>query len=90
MDWAMPELNGLETTRRMKLQSNAPSIILLTQYNFDEYRNAAMTARADGCIAKSEFGMQLVPLVHLLFPELDVPTDRGPGLTDTPVTARPN
>jgi DNA-binding NarL/FixJ family response regulator len=66
MDIAMPDMNGLELTRRIKAQPGAPRVIILTLYDNSEYRSAAGDVEADGFIAKSELGEQLLPLIHSL------------------------
>jgi DNA-binding NarL/FixJ family response regulator len=67
MDVAMPRMNGLAATRRLKEKPDAPRIIMLTVHNLAEYRRAAAEAGADGFLAKSEFGCQLLPLIRKLF-----------------------
>lgn len=67
MDLRLPGLNGLEATRCLKARPGAPRIIITTLYDNSEYRAAALAARADGFIAKSELGAQLLTLVDLLF-----------------------
>lgn len=66
MDLAMPEMNGLEATRCIKTQPNAPYVIILTLNDSAEYRAAAETVGADGLISKSEFGTALLPLIYSL------------------------
>ena len=67
MDVAMPEMNGFVATRRIKERPNPPRVIVLTLYDNDEYRVQARAAGADGFVAKSEFGTQLLPLIHTLY-----------------------
>ena len=67
MDLTMPGMNGLEATRQIKALPGAPSVVILTLHANHEYRVAAEAAGADGFIAKSEFGTQLLPLIHTLF-----------------------
>ncbi len=72
MDVAMPEMNGFAATRQIKDRPNPPRVIVLTLYDNDEYRAQARAAGADGFVAKSEFGTQLLPLIHTLYqPPLD-------------------
>jgi DNA-binding NarL/FixJ family response regulator len=66
MDVSMPEMNGLEATRRIKEQDERLPIILLTLHDNPEYRAAAQAAKADGFVAKSDLGIQLLPLIHQL------------------------
>jgi DNA-binding NarL/FixJ family response regulator len=67
MDWAMPGMNGLEATRRIKAQPGAPRVVMLTLHDHPEYRTAAKAAGADGFIAKWEFDTQLESLIHGFF-----------------------
>jgi len=69
MDVALPEMNGLEATRRLKMQPNAPRVIILTMDDNAEYRAEIRAVGADGFITKSEFGAQLLPLIDSLFDE---------------------
>jgi two-component system chemotaxis response regulator CheY len=67
MDIAMPGMNGLEATRRLKAQPHPPAVVILTLYDNPEYRTAAQAAHADAFVAKSDFGSQLPALIHELF-----------------------
>jgi DNA-binding NarL/FixJ family response regulator len=63
MDLAMPGINGLEATRQIKMQSDAPCIIILTLSDSSEYRRAAEAAGADGFVSKAEFSTMLLSLI---------------------------
>jgi DNA-binding NarL/FixJ family response regulator len=67
VDWAMPEMNGLEAARCLKAQPAAPRVIVLTLYDTPRYRAAAQAAGTDGFVNKADFGAQLMPLIHKLF-----------------------
>lgn len=67
MDLAMPEMNGLEATRLIKRQPNAPCVVILTLNDSYEYRMAAAAVGADGFLTKSEFAIELLPLIDSLF-----------------------
>lgn len=67
MDWAMPEMSGLEATRLIKAKKNAPYVVILTLHNIRQYRSAAQLAGADGFISKAEWSTQLMPLIRQLF-----------------------
>jgi DNA-binding NarL/FixJ family response regulator len=69
MDLALPGLNGLETTRKLKAKPDAPRVVILTLHDNYEYRKASEAARADGFVPKSEFGVKLLPLIRTLFSE---------------------
>ena len=68
MDLAMPDMGGLEATRRLKTETGAPRVIMLSLHKHPLYRLAALDAGADGFIPKSELGAALLPMIHSLFP----------------------
>ena len=63
MDWSMPGINGIEATRQIKSQPEAPHIIMLTQHDAPRYRVEATSAGADGFVNKAELEAQLSPLL---------------------------
>jgi DNA-binding NarL/FixJ family response regulator len=78
MDLAMPQMNGLETTRLIKALPDAPRVIILTLYDNSEYRSASEAVHADGFIAKSDLGIQLLSLIHNLFEDEQLPGSPRP------------
>lgn len=52
IDARMPELDGIETTRRIKAKSPATRVIVISLYG--EYRDAALAAGADAFIHKGD------------------------------------
>lgn len=73
IDLGMPGISGLETTQRIKSLSRAPRVIILTLHDNPEYRAASLAVQADGFVPKSEFGVQLLPLIHTLFEKDGIP-----------------
>lgn len=67
MDISMPDMNGLEATRRIKRLAVPPRIIMLSIHDQAEYRNAASAAQADAYISKSDLYPQLSLTVRELF-----------------------
>jgi diguanylate cyclase (GGDEF)-like protein/PAS domain S-box-containing protein len=67
MDIVMPDINGIDVTRRIKRQSNAPRVVMLTLHDNAEYRFHAQLAGADGFIAKSELETALPHLIERMF-----------------------
>ena len=67
LDIRMPGGNGLDVLRRMKLEKNAPKVIVLTNYSLPEYKEAAMKLGADYFFDKStEFEKVRMVLKKLL------------------------
>ncbi len=87
IDMMMPQMNGLEATRRIKQQTESPYVIVLTQDDTDDYRAAAMAAGADGLVAKAEFGVQVLPLIFALLDTHKSPT--GGMYVQAPPSMRP-
>jgi len=52
MDIRMPELDGLEATRRLLASSDHVKVIILTTFEFDEYVFQALRAGASGFLLK--------------------------------------
>jgi DNA-binding NarL/FixJ family response regulator len=65
MDIRMPDLDGLEATRRILTNSTGgPRIIILTTYDVDRYVYAALTAGASGFLLKDVTPERLVTAVR--------------------------
>ncbi len=67
MDLTMPGMNGLQATREIKNQPNAPRIIIVTLHDQNAYRTMSETVGADGFITKDNFGEPLINMIHALF-----------------------
>jgi len=66
LDLAMPGMNGIEATRRMKAHEGAPRVIMLTLYDTPQHRTAALEAGVDHFICKAELRTQLWSLLNSL------------------------
>jgi DNA-binding NarL/FixJ family response regulator len=67
LDLRLPDMSGLELTTTIKKLVESPKVILLGEYDFSEYHNAAAAALADGFICESELGTQFVPMIEKIF-----------------------
>src|ERR1700689_2079468 len=54
MDIRMPELAGLEATRRIIASNNTARILILTTFGLDEYIYEALSAGASGLVLKDD------------------------------------
>ena len=64
MDVRMPELDGIEATRRLQLAGVDARVLVLTTFDLDEYVYAAMRAGASGFLLKDAPRDQLVTAVR--------------------------
>lgn len=60
MDLRMPELDGIEATRRIVDGSDGPRVLVLTTFDLDEYVYEALRAGASGFLLKDAPEEQLV------------------------------
>jgi DNA-binding NarL/FixJ family response regulator len=64
MDIRMPELDGLEATRRIIAANDAARILILTTFGLDEYVYEALRAGASGFVLKDDPPEQLISAVR--------------------------
>jgi DNA-binding NarL/FixJ family response regulator len=64
MDIRMPELDGLEATRRIVKADPAARILILTTFDLDEYIYEALRAGASGFVLKDDPPEQLIAAVR--------------------------
>ncbi len=61
IDWKMPDMDGLETTRQIRsIIGDETAIIILTAYNWDDIFEKAIEAGVDSFIAKPLFSGNLI------------------------------
>ena len=61
VDWQMPEMDGVETTRRIReIVGNESAIIILTAYRWDDVLEEALQAGVDSFIAKPLFAATVI------------------------------
>ena len=65
IDWKMPEMDGLETTRRIrKLVGDEVPIIILTAYDWTDIEDEAKEAGVNAFLAKPLFKSRLYHVMH--------------------------
>ena len=67
MDLSMPDMNGLEATRRIKASRPNTKVIAVTLHATVAHRVAAQLAGAEALISKEDFSEALLPLIEALF-----------------------
>jgi CheY-like chemotaxis protein len=67
LDWRMPDLNGIETVRRIRAETDARIPILLTSaYDFSDIEDEAKEAGANGFLSKPLFRSRLYEKINEL------------------------
>ena len=64
MDIRMPELDGLEATRRILAADAAARVLILTTFDLDEYIFEALSAGASGFVLKDDPPEQLITAIR--------------------------
>jgi len=64
MDIRMPELDGIEATKRILAADDAARILILTTFDLDEYVYEALRAGASGFVLKDDPPEQLIAAVR--------------------------
>ena len=64
MDIRMPELDGLEATRRILAADASARVLILTTFDLDEYVYEALRAGASGFVLKDDPPEQLIAAIH--------------------------
>jgi DNA-binding NarL/FixJ family response regulator len=78
MDIRMPELDGLEATRRILAADEAARILILTTFDLDEYVYEALRAGASGFVLKDDPPEQLLAAIRTV---ADGDALLSPGIT---------
>jgi DNA-binding NarL/FixJ family response regulator len=65
MDIRMPNLDGLEATRRILAEPDPPRVLVLTTFDLDEYVFAALRAGASGFLLKDAPEEQLTAAIRV-------------------------
>ncbi len=66
MDIRMPELDGLEATRRILAADDSARILILTTFDLDEYVYEALRAGASGFVLKDDPPEQLLSAIRIV------------------------
>jgi DNA-binding NarL/FixJ family response regulator len=66
MDIRMPELDGLEATRRILAADDSARVLILTTFDLDEYVYEALRAGASGFVLKDDPPEQLLEAIRVV------------------------
>jgi DNA-binding NarL/FixJ family response regulator len=68
IDIRLPDMNGLELTKIIKAEHPEAKVVILTNYDLPEYREAASNYKADHFIPKDTF-MQMINSIFFQDPQ---------------------
>jgi DNA-binding NarL/FixJ family response regulator len=66
MDIRMPNLDGIEATRRLAATAHAPRVLILTTFDLDQYVYEALRAGASGFLLKDASAEELLQAVRVV------------------------
>ncbi len=90
MDLHMPEMGGLEATRRLAARDDSPLVVIVSIQDAEEYRTAALGAGASGFVTKAELGDRWIEVLRDIVPRADMPQSADPSQPPSPlITAAP-
>lgn len=76
MDIRLPGENGLELTKKIKLNYPDVTVVILTSYDLPEYRQAARQSKAGHFISKDSQSSDLLTLVESICPASSSPNNQ--------------
>jgi DNA-binding NarL/FixJ family response regulator len=71
MDIRLPDVSGLELTRKIKITNPNTKVLILTGHHYPEYREAAERYGADGFLVKGGSSKEILAMVESLFPKAE-------------------
>ncbi len=75
VDLRLPGENGLELTKKIKAEHPDIIVVILTNYDLPEYREAAFQSRADHFVTKDSF----LKMIKSILPKRDMGQDDSGG-----------
>jgi len=67
MDISMPDMDGLEATRRIKRKDPSVKVLVLTQHDNREYILSTIKSGSDGYLPKRALGLELVAAIRAVY-----------------------
>ena len=74
MDIRLPDMSGLELTKKIKDTAPQVKVLILTSHHYPEYKEAASRYGADGFFVKGGSSEELLSMVEAFFPKAEEST----------------
>jgi DNA-binding NarL/FixJ family response regulator len=84
MDVRMPGMNGVSATRCLKEEMPDLKVIVLSVYDLDEYRDAALASGASAYVVKKSMIEELIPAMKCATRALSPSVSHGVGPGESP------
>ena len=83
VDWKMPDMDGIETTRQIReIVGNESAIIILTAYRWDDVYDEAVAAGVDSFLPKPLFASSIIEEFHEALAKKNLLGIRKPNRAD--------
>jgi DNA-binding NarL/FixJ family response regulator len=67
LDLSLSDMKGIELLAKIKKMNKSPRVIVVSFNDHEPYVELSIASGADGFVSKSEFGIQIFPLIQNLF-----------------------
>jgi len=71
MDIRLPDVSGLELTKKVKITNPDVKVLILTGHHYPEYKEAATQYGADGFLVKGGSSKEIIAMVESFFPKTE-------------------
>lgn len=71
MDIRLPDVSGLELTKKIKETNPNVKILILTGHHYAEYKKRAAQYGADGFLVKGESSKEILAMIRSVFPKTE-------------------
>lgn len=71
MDIRLPDVSGLELTKKIKITNPDIKVLILTGHHYPEYKEAAARYGADGFLVKGGSSKEIIAMVESFFPKAE-------------------
>jgi YesN/AraC family two-component response regulator len=71
MDIRLPDISGLDLTKRIKIKNPDVKVLILTGHHYPEYQEMAIRYGADGFLVKGGSSKEILAMIESFFPKAE-------------------